>query len=369
MTKRAIDPMIDCVFKALLGASENTNLTINFLNAILKPKIPIDNIEILNPYNERSFLGDKLTIVDIKVKDDLGQNYQIEVQLAIFSYLPERMLYTWSDIYQAQLGSGDDFHQLKPVISIWLLRKTLFNESPNHHHHFQAYDPVNKVQLSDHLSIHILELDKWQKTSASLNKEDEWLYFFQTAKNWDQLPTELDNSEMRQAMQVLSLFSEKEKAYHLYQSRQNALRDEATKKYLFEQAERDKEHAEHEKEQAQRDNAQAQREKEQAQREKEQAQRDNAQAQRENTQAQRENTQAQRDKEQAQRDKEQAEHNKEKAEHAAKEAEHNREKAESETLETRQKIQAEILKTKQEKQQNERLMKLLKAAGIDPDQP
>ena len=241
--KHSINPMVDCVFKALLGALENVNLTANFLNAILKPDVPIQHVEILNPYNEKEFLSDKLTIVDIKVKDTQEQSYQIEVQLTVFPYLPARILYTWSDIYQSQLNSGDDYDKLKPIISIWLLGENLLKNSPAHHHHFQVYDAVNKIKLSDHFSIHILELAKWQKKSEVLDKEDQWFYFFQNAKNWDRLPTEIDNSEMRQAMQVLTRFSEKEKAYHLYQARQNALREEATKKHLLEEAERQKEEA------------------------------------------------------------------------------------------------------------------------------
>jgi hypothetical protein len=33
--KHHIDPKIDCVFKALLGAEDNRNLLVHFLNAIL----------------------------------------------------------------------------------------------------------------------------------------------------------------------------------------------------------------------------------------------------------------------------------------------------------------------------------------------
>ena len=65
-----IDPKIDCVFKALLGAEYNRALLIHFLNAILGPELPapITAVEILNPYNEREFLDDKLSIVDIKAR-------------------------------------------------------------------------------------------------------------------------------------------------------------------------------------------------------------------------------------------------------------------------------------------------------------
>ena len=49
---------------------------------------------------------------------------------------------------------------------------------------------------------------------------------------------------MRQAMADLERFSEKERDYHLYQARQNAIREEQTRQKLLEEALRDKEEAE-----------------------------------------------------------------------------------------------------------------------------
>jgi len=42
----------------------------------------IVSVEIINSYNEKEFLNDKLSIVDVKASDQLGRIYQIEVQLA-----------------------------------------------------------------------------------------------------------------------------------------------------------------------------------------------------------------------------------------------------------------------------------------------
>jgi hypothetical protein len=77
--KHRIDPKIDCVFKALLGSEENRNLLVHFLNAILTSDLaaPITEAEILNPYNDKEFLDDKLSVVDVKVKDSEGRLYQI----------------------------------------------------------------------------------------------------------------------------------------------------------------------------------------------------------------------------------------------------------------------------------------------------
>ena len=58
----------------------------------------------------------------------------------------------------------------------------------------------------------------------------------------------MNTPEMRQAMAVLERFSEKEAHYHLYQARQNALREEKTRQRLLEEALRDKEEALRDKE-------------------------------------------------------------------------------------------------------------------------
>ena len=121
--RHAIDPKIDCVFKALLGAEENRNLLIHFLNAFLAQELsePIVWVEILNPYNEKEFLSDKLSIVDVKAKDGQERIYQIEIQLTNHSHLPARIIYNWADIYSQQLKSGQDYGELKLTYAIWLL--------------------------------------------------------------------------------------------------------------------------------------------------------------------------------------------------------------------------------------------------------
>ena len=103
-----IDPKVDCVFKALLGSEENRNLLIHFLNATLvgELKTPITTVDILNPYNDREFIDDKLSVVDVKAKDDHDQIYQVEIQLHAYENLPARIIYNWSDIHSQQLQTG-----------------------------------------------------------------------------------------------------------------------------------------------------------------------------------------------------------------------------------------------------------------------
>ena len=88
--------------------------------------------------------------------------------------------------------------------------------------------------------------------------------FFKEAANWKELPEIINTPEMRQAMAVLKRFSEKEADYHLYQARQNAIREEKTRQMLLEEALRDKEEALRDKEEALRDKEEALRDKEEA---------------------------------------------------------------------------------------------------------
>ena len=46
---------------------------------------PLTGVDILNPYNDKEFLEDKLSIVDVKARDNNGNLYQIEIQLVNFA--------------------------------------------------------------------------------------------------------------------------------------------------------------------------------------------------------------------------------------------------------------------------------------------
>ena len=253
--KHRIDPKIDCVFKALLGSEENRNLLIHFLNAILTSDLtaPITEVEILNPYNDKEFLDDKLSVVDVKAKDSKGRLYQIEIQLLTYRHLPERMVYTWCDIISQQLQSGNDYSLLKPVYSIWLLAENLLPGETDYAHEYKLQNRQGRT-LADLGGIHLLELKKF--TAERIETEEQrWLQFFKEGEQLDEaaLPDWMNTDEMRQAMKTLKLFSDKERDYHAYQARQNYLREQRTIQIEREEDHREMERIKQEMEQAQKD--------------------------------------------------------------------------------------------------------------------
>ena len=253
--KHRIDPKIDCVFKALLGSEENRNLLVHFLNAILTSDLtaPITEAEILNPYNDKEFLDDKLSVVDVKAKDSEGRLYQIEIQLLSYRHLPERMVYTWCDIISQQLQSGNDYNLLKPVYSIWLLAENLLPGEAEYAHEYKLQNRLGR-SLADLGGIHLLELKKF--TAEQIETEEQrWLKFFKDGDKLDEtaLPNWMNTDEMRQAMSTLRLFSEKERDYFAYQARQDFLREQRTIQKEKEEIEREMEEIEREKQEIERE--------------------------------------------------------------------------------------------------------------------
>jgi len=201
--KHNIDPKVDCVFKALLGKEENSNLLVHFLNAVLGAELsePIVSVVIINPYNDKEFLDDKLTIVDVKANDQSGRIFQIEVQLAYYTDLPARMVYTWGDIYCKQLKSGDDFTNLKPTYSIWLLGKKAIKDDDKYIHTYKLRDETGKL-LTDHCGIWLIELEKFSAAQIE-NEQERWLRFFKEGKQLNdenKLPDWMNTQEMKHAM-------------------------------------------------------------------------------------------------------------------------------------------------------------------------
>jgi predicted transposase/invertase (TIGR01784 family) len=285
--RHPIDPKVDCVFKALLGAESNLDLLIHFLNAVLGADLPrpIVAVELQNPYNEKEFLNDKLTVVDVKARDASGQLFQVEVQLLNHRDLPARILYGWADLYSAQITQGESYRKLRPTYAIWLLGQTLLADDPDYAHEFRLRDQRGRVFL-EHGGIWLLELSKFA-ADAVQTEQQRWLKFFNEAERLDEnaLPAWMQTQEMRRAMSTLKTFSDKEHAYHAYQARQEYLREQQSIQLEFDdlhaeveqaRADAEQERAAKEQERAAKEQERTAKEQERAAKEQERAAKDEA---------------------------------------------------------------------------------------------
>src|SRR5207253_1577054 len=123
-----IDPKVDYAFKHLFGREATRSILINVLDNVLNPAAghQIRDLELLNPFNPKEALDDKLSILDIKARDQAGRQFNVEMQMVAFRYYEKRILYYGAKLHQQQLHEGQDYLELKPSISISFLDHVLF---------------------------------------------------------------------------------------------------------------------------------------------------------------------------------------------------------------------------------------------------
>ena len=63
-----LDPTLDVVFKIIFADEKNKALLISLLTSVMKPALPIREVEILNPEIPKDFSDDKGVILDIHLK-------------------------------------------------------------------------------------------------------------------------------------------------------------------------------------------------------------------------------------------------------------------------------------------------------------
>ena len=166
MDELLIKPTSDIFTAVLWSAPKNEPILRDFINAVLmdSKQPPVREAVAQNRFNVKEFAFDRQFILDVRVKDELERQYNIEVQTVWHAGFCDRMLVQWADIYSSQLRTGTHFAELKPVKSIVITDFPIFHELRNLHTIFEIQSQENsKVLLSDHFQMHFLRLGDMRK--------------------------------------------------------------------------------------------------------------------------------------------------------------------------------------------------------------
>lgn len=214
MTPLGIHPTVDFVFKLIFGRPECADVLMDLLNAILTPDASIVDVEILNPFNEKDFDDDKLSIVDIKARDSGGNSYVIEIQTTVPSGLKRRLVYYASLLFAGQMREGMRYTDMQPAICICLLTQQLFSPETvvAGHTRFVLHDAKHKLDLIDDLQVHLVELPKYNVQADSISQAtamEQWAFFLKQADQCDAeaLRTLLPGPAFTKATGVLEMVS------------------------------------------------------------------------------------------------------------------------------------------------------------------
>ena len=229
-----IDPKVDYAFKRLFGRDQNRDLLLHLLNAVLQLRVQdrLTELQLLNPFSDKESLDDKMSIVDVKARDQQGRLFDIEMQVLPERAFCSRVLYYWADLHRQQLSAGEPYTVLRPTISVCITNFVLFPQVPDYHLRFELLNATHGLSFSHDLLVVLLELPKFQQTASQLAQPlDAWLYFLRHAEELDteDLPPALRTAEILRAMEELTVISQNDLERERYLARVKVERDELSR--------------------------------------------------------------------------------------------------------------------------------------------
>lgn len=184
MISKFLDPKNDVAFKKIFGTEKNKDILIHFLNDMLtfRGKSPIQDVTFLKTNQDPEIAARKTSIVDILCRDEKGNQYIVEMQVAKERGFEKRALYYASRAYSSQMVEGGKYEDLKEVIFLALTDFVMF---PNCTAYKSEHVILDKETHEHHLkdfSFTFFELPKFHQDINDLkNVEEKWLYFFKHA--------------------------------------------------------------------------------------------------------------------------------------------------------------------------------------------
>jgi len=179
-------PTSDLFTASLLGDPKNESVLRSYINGVFLDagKTPIVKATVQNPFSIRKFAQSKQIVLDVRVKDELGRFFNLELQNEYHKFFENRLLFSWSDQYTSQIKSGENYAKLRPVISIVLTNFVMFPQLKKRHNIFRITAEENPdVVLTNDFEMHILHLSgiskkRIDKLEGIRNELRHWLYFF-----------------------------------------------------------------------------------------------------------------------------------------------------------------------------------------------
>jgi len=185
MFYKFLDPKNDFCFKKIFGSEKNKDILIHFLNDMLvfKENLPIKNVTFLKTIQEPEIAVQKTSIVDVLCKDERGNQYIVEIQVAKEKGFEKRAQYYAAKAYCSQAHVGGTYADLKEIIFLAIADFVIFpNKTAYKSDHIVLDKETCENDLKD-FSFTFLELPKFNKNINNLETIiEKWAYFFKHAE-------------------------------------------------------------------------------------------------------------------------------------------------------------------------------------------
>jgi len=232
--KNFLSPRGDLIFKLLFGDERNIELLTDFLKSVLRlPADEYDEVTIVDPHLLPEDKGGKLGVLDVKVRTRSKKIIDVEIQILPTPELRERVVYYLAKMITEQVGTGDEFLNIKRVISIIITDFVFIPENDVYHNRYTLRDPETSSEFTDLIEVNTLELTK---LPASEDGTELWRWMkFLSAQNKEELDMIAEKSpQLKKAVVRLMELSNDERTRLLQESLQkkewdNRARERAAK--------------------------------------------------------------------------------------------------------------------------------------------
>ena len=228
INNRKYNPMNDVLFKFIFANEDRKQVTIDFLNAVLnrQEQKTIKDIQFKNSEIVPLFEEDKLTRFDIFCVTEDGTQIDVEVQVVNKKNMERRTLFYWSQMYLMNLNKGEKYQDLKPAITINILRYNIFPED-SFHSMYSIYNMETHRRLNEDMELHFLEVPKFKKKPISeMNRMERWLAYFSNKLNQQEMEElAMNESAIQTAMNAAAVFMQNKEERLKYLNREIAIID------------------------------------------------------------------------------------------------------------------------------------------------
>ena len=232
--KSKISATADTFVHYLFATPGNEHILLAFVNAVQEDagRPPVKETQVLNPFNPKTFITDKRSIIDIKAVAKNDRSFVIEFQIAPNKAFLSRALYYWAKTYAAQMKQGEDYDKLLPVVVMIVACFLLCEELEKLRNTFLIMaEDVPDYVLTEDLQFHIMELvkEKIDKLQTMTGPLRPWLEFFYYGdkKSEDEMKVLLQSGDaaVNEAYDLFLKFNQDEELRQLDDARQQYLHD------------------------------------------------------------------------------------------------------------------------------------------------
>lgn len=220
----------DSVFRWVFADPHHRQVLATFLRAAM-PEVPAEEWSTLalpSTHLLRDAPGSAEAVLDLHVTTAAISSLDVELQWSSVPAARERFVFYNARQLAGQLGAGEQYTALRPVVTVAICGFVLIWEDTHYRHTFVDYDADHGVRFTDIRQVRTLEIPKLPECDDGTDLWD-WLRLIAADTEEDMDMAAERNADVADAAVLVREFSADDDRRYEALAREKFLRDQATR--------------------------------------------------------------------------------------------------------------------------------------------